>query len=85
MSKESKIAKENIKVWKERINKTIMMIVCEEHKQTCQRRLEFLSSLRFVYTPPCPSCKINYDTELNVDDKRIDLKQAIKLYDDAGV
>ena len=50
---------------------------CEEHKASCQRFLEFFGSLHFGGYVPSRKRKITQ--------KEDDLKQAIKIYDDAGI
>lgn len=61
--------------------------VCLEHKATCQRFLDFLKlhneGLKVVYE------KIKglgeFNQWQNMENKITDLKQAIKLYEDAGI
>ncbi len=70
--KETKIAKENIK--SKDSNAFISKEVLKEHKQTCQRWLDWMSQ----YEIP----EATHDERV---EKITDLKQAIKLYDDAGI
>ena len=80
--KETKIAKENValyntynsEAWKHLM---IGFASCYEHKQTCQRWLEFLEEFKWI--------KTNTLNFLEIMKKKRDLKQAIKLYDDAGI
>ncbi len=75
--KEKKIAKGNVK----KFNSTGLgdfLLYCKSHKQTCQRWLEFLEELKFCIG----FCKNNNPKR---EDKREDLKQAIKIYEDAGI
>ena len=72
MKIEIQIAKENV------INATIEKAkfwhkaIAKEHKQTCQRWLEFLNQHRLI-------------NEEFAKKKIIDLKTAIKIYGDAGI
>ncbi len=85
--KETKIAKENVS----KDTKSFWGYVCQAHKQTCQRWLEFLDK-KLYYThllgifpranPNCESCVKNYP---QMEKKIRDLKQAIKLYKEAGI
>ncbi len=58
------------------------------HKQTCQRWLEFLDDKLYDggnRMIPCNrDCDINYII-IKVDKKIADLKQAIKIYNEAGI
>ena len=74
---ESKIAKENVEEVVEFSGGGISLgwwkEVCTRHKQTCQRWFSFLRSIGLTNMSNYVLAKIN------------DLKQAIKLYDDAGI
>ncbi len=83
--KETKIAKENVKLSNEWIKKKpfestriykIRLNQLITHKQTCQRWLDWISSRGIVCANHCDcrTCK-----------KIKDLKQAIKIYDEAGI
>ncbi len=76
--KETKIAKENVKNFVNIVNSSFK-IVALEHKQTCQRWLEFL----ILTTHPKVSKAIGKRNFFG--DKIKDLKQAIKLYGEAGI
>ena len=75
--KETKIAKQNIEVLRsfEVQGGDGDKDVCIEHKQTCQRWLEFLEKAlsHFAYG------------DIRLQSKIKDLKQTIKLYSDAGI
>ena len=71
--KETKIAKENIVNWKDYTNQKSLGEF-KQHKQTCQRWLEFLCCL-YAET----------DNKFIIERKVTDLKQAIKLYEDNGI
>ncbi len=74
--KETKIAKENVEdLKKSLLNEDIY----REHKQTCQRWLEFLQ-LFIACESNCPD---TFKSEIKPKIK--DLKQAIKIYEDAGI
>jgi len=70
--KETKQAKENVYNWKRKTDGEDYLDNCIEHKQTCQRWLEFLENNRWFGNP-------------DWEDKIKDLKQAIKTYEDAGI
>jgi len=77
MNKETKIAKKNIKWIKsgDLMGRPNILNVekAKEHKQTCQRWLGFLE-------------EINIQREQEeLEEKITDLKQTIKLYEDAGI
>ena len=79
---ETKIAKENVELWRKQksgMAKTYDTLLCMKHKQTCQRWLEFL----ILTTHPKVSKAIGKRNLFG--DKIKDLKQAIKIYDEAGV
>ena len=80
--KETEIARENLKivgaspsvVWiKSKIRSQV-------HKQTCQRWLEFLERDKKIYHRLW-----GHGITGNAEEKITDLKQAIKLYEDAGI
>ncbi len=82
--KETKIAKENVEFHKcsDGLNVNLQagfLEVCSSHKQTCQRWLEFL----ILTTHPKVSKAIGKRNFFG--DKIKDLKQAIKLYGEAGI
>ena len=76
MATEIKIAKENVETYNliTDIHK-VRDGFCLQHKQTCQRWLEFeekvLSNLSYG--------------DIRIEKKIKDLKQAIKIYEDAGI
>ena len=75
MNKETKIAKENVKKIDFGVPKEVSFgwEESESHKQTCQRWLGFLE-------------EINIQREQEeLEEKITDLKQTIKLYEDAGI
>ena len=92
MKTETQIAEDNVRNNDNKdlpLNVRMMKNVqCKEHKATCQRWLEFLENdddgLEYYYE------KFNFPED-NVSLKRIienkitDLKQAIKLYNEAGI
>ena len=80
--KETKIAKENVEFHKcsDGLNVNLQagfLEVCSSHKQTCQRWLEFLEEFKWI--------KTNTLNFLEIMKKKRDLKQAIKLYDEAEI
>ncbi len=86
--KETKIAKQSIKDYKENevgildkdYPKTLgLKFICLTHKQTCQRLLEFLERDMLDFM------NINGTCYRIINNKITDLKQAIKLYDNAGI
>ena len=81
--KETKQAKENIANIRIDIPEERALYPKQiEHKQTCQRWLEFLENLFSVLW----SKQIGtYNKKSEVPKKITDLKQAIKLYEDAGI
>ena len=103
MNKETKIAKGFMKDYKEDIvgflnkdyPKTLgLKFICKTHKQTCQRWLEFLGTIRFIGFECESRCLLDKDDTLlcndcernkRIDNQIIDLKQAIKLYEEAGI
>ena len=95
MKTETKIAKFNIKTWKREDMDTFIRVyyyACEQHKASCERFLEFLEELKREiesedmvgsgnmekYCEEFESFKIHLN-------KITDLKQAIKLYNEAGI
>ena len=83
--KETKIAKEHLK----KDTKSFWGWVCLEHKQTCQRWLEYLGELeRYKFKCGFMSdydlCDMFENVSLIINQIE-DLKQAIKLYDNAGI
>jgi len=76
MNKETKIAKQNIEVLRsfEVQGGDGDKDVCIEHKQTCQRWLEFLENI-VVYK----YIEADYQSKIK------DLKQTIKLYDEVEI
>lgn len=79
MKTETQITEENIKIYKASGNIIkISVEILEEHKTSCQRFLEFLG--QFGYTDISHNSKFDL-----LEKKTADLKQAIKLYDEAGI
>ncbi len=83
--KETKIAKENIDIEKNFMSRCTegcedSLKICQTHKQTCQRWLEFLGDFDYSVVS-----KFNFDKVVEYGDKIKDLKQAIKLYKGAGI
>jgi len=76
--KETKIAKENVEKLGELLSpdKYVIKGKCQEHKQTCQRWLEFLEDVDRI---DCQVCTGVLQTKIK------DLKQAIKTYEDVGI
>ncbi len=72
MKTEQEIAKENVETLKRTKGYSPNLIF---HKQTCQRWLEFLEKMRPL--------RCNYYTHIKL--KIGDLKQSIKIYEDAKV
>jgi len=86
--KETKIAKENVNGYKYSKEKEIMINRCEEHKQNCKRwlkkdkkELEILEDLTFFNQDRKNVAKLLTNKRNNIKDK----KQAIKIYDEAGI
>ena len=90
MKTETRIVQENIYILRNRKfkNEDIMIDVCrlkcEEHKSSCQRFLEFLEEEMKRWM------KINelsdtYISTGELEEKITDLKQSIKLYNEAGI
>ena len=69
MKTETLIAKENIK-------QTLMFgeirMICWTHKESCERFLKFLKSIRITY--------LKFEDNYKCDNKIKDLKETIKLY-----
>jgi len=86
MNKETKIAKEHIKNY-------IGMGLAKTHKQTCQRWLEFLekefqlkgNNKRIISRKAIEGFMGNINRYNRIMNKYTDLKQAIKLYDEARI
>ena len=89
MKTETQIAKENIKT-SERYENNVVAgfaphMVCKTHKVSCERFLEFLDGKKYWYIK-CLMCKRRpVHVVLDFEEKITDLKQAIKLYDEAGI
>jgi hypothetical protein len=82
MKTEHEIAKENIKNWKRGSKWISSPARCNEHKQTCQRWLEFLEKLKWTIG----NKGINDENSQDKVRKKItDLKQTIKEYEDNGI
>lgn len=83
MKTETQITEENINWFKSEDNKEGRMQIkniTKEHKASCQRFLEFLDSLNLeIYLHETNTKKEDYRKKIT------DLKQAIKLYKDAGM
>jgi len=77
MTKETKIAKENLKI--ENMNGIHYNDDCYSHRDTCQRWLEFLVHAEKVFGWN--------DSPLDnfIREKITDLKQAIKIYTENGI
>lgn len=89
MKLETQIAKENIKLYegmRGNVNSQAREFkICEEHKASCQRFLEFLENKKFWYMK-CLSCKRRpVHFVLDFKEKITDLKQAISLYEKEGI
>ena len=95
MNKETKIAKQNIEVLRsfEVQGGDGDKDVCIEHKQTCQRWLEFLekefqlkgNNKRIISRKAIEGFMGNINRYNRIMNKYTDLKQAIKLYDEARI
>ena len=84
MKTETKIAEENIKKWIS-WDSPHTTFICETHKVSCQRFLEFLENWNNNVIV-CEECnKRNIDKQLEMKQKITDLKNAIKKYDEAGI
>ena len=82
---ETQIAQENVKYLKlerEQNRLPYYKPKSEEHKATCQRFLEFLEELRDEIRGVASDEGLLLSL---VNEKITDLKQAIKLYEDAGI
>ncbi len=77
MKSEYEIAKENVE---RGVNTLGANPEAKEHKQTCQRFLDFLESLIEKYEP-----NIIWNMPIEMKDKITDLKQAIKHYEENGI
>jgi len=87
MKTETQIAQENVKELKKWGSRPDTYLPCNQHKATCQRFLEFLE-------PYLDLMHYNFERTKSLGDanakgiminKFEDLKQAIKLYEDAGI
>ena len=84
MKTETEIAKENVKIWKAGGNVIQIPIeILEEHLATCQRFLEFFETdlgwnWKDEEDADGDGCLLEYH-------KIIDLQNAIKIYEDAGI
>ena len=96
MKTETQIAKEKIFDWSSnsdsgKINKHIRITLkfgCQEHKQSCQRFLEFLEGLIRFSVDRKEKWKervLNIDAENQIKEEITDLENAIKSYDNAGI
>jgi len=84
MKTETQIAKEKIKIWKE-VEKPEYLANIMAHKATCQRFLEFLEEHKIeIGLAYGDSATVSQSPDW-LKEKIIDLEQAIKLYEDAGV
>lgn len=79
MKTETQIAEENIRFMKFEKNEKIYRIVCFELKRTCQRFLEFLRKMKGRQQK-----WLTYQL-IPLSNKMIDLENAIKKYDEAGI
>ena len=88
--KETKTAKENVELQSKFMESLrmkeifISLNICNEHKQTCQRWLEFLEDeTNYLWTISNKEiCELKED---KISKKITDLKQAIKLYEENGI
>ncbi len=91
MKSERDIAKENVELFNQRLVSQRALSTSVTHKQTCQKWLEFLEDIPnsinglndFVEFRNAREC--GRDLIKHIKKKIQDLKQAIKLYDDAGI
>jgi len=85
--KETKIAKENISWHKPWFRISIKRCPkCNEHKQTCQRWLEFLEKFpKHILLSMLDGNRTEMILNKLKDDKITDLKQAIKIYENNGI
>ena len=95
MKTETQIAKENVEVyenpfpdgiegnpWTDKIRSSVKIDIketCKTHKASCQRFMEFLEETFGK------DLDIEEEFDTIIHKKTIDLKQAIKLYDEAGI
>ena len=91
MTKETKIAKENVENYNNykdgKVEKDVLKNILIEHKQTCQRWLEFLESYvkNLKREDTFVEIQFPYYFIEEIDEQIEDLKQAIKTYEDAGI
>ncbi len=91
--KETKISKENIECRDGNIKlagdfydgRDRIEAIMDNHKQICQRWLEFLDTYNFNELIDEFGDKLDRIQGKEFNKKIIDLKQAIKLYEDAGI
>ena len=82
MTNETQITQNNIGNYLSSKKDNLVYAYCKEHKASCQRFLEFLESDEMLDAKHSG----NYNSELEVMEEKIqDLKQTIKLYDEAGI
>ena len=85
MKTEHEIAKENIGVYNKVRDLELSIshskwVICNSHKQTCQRFLDFLNlEIENTYDIKNQFFKVDLDRKIT------DLKNAIKEYDDNGI
>ena len=81
MKTELQIAKKNIE--EERKFRIIgLTLLCREHKQSCQRFLDFLDKCVFIYDGLLGK---QSGLIISMKNKISDLKNTIKLYEDNGI
>ena len=84
MKTETQTTKENIremeKIIQEGLEKGYTRAICKTHKASCQRFLEF-----FTKTYGEDGFEETEEFDMIIKNKIQDLKQAIKLYDEAGI
>ena len=88
MKTETQIAEiyiEDLKKYKKpEVRWHIVNRTCHEHKSSCERFLEFL--VKFIFHDFYPQGNgMNRAKDIDFHNKITDLKQAIKLYNEAGI
>jgi len=82
MKTETEIAKENIRRIQDEFDNE-MTARCQEHKQACQRWLDFLERIiKYIEILKPIQDSIAYE---QIHNKTQDLKTAIKLYEENGI
>ena len=89
MKTETQTTKANVKYYKEYRGtgfEKIWLVKCQEHKSSCQRFLEFLEAeYDALDKMSLDTFSVLYKIRKRIFDKITDLKQAIKLYNEAGI